>query len=118
MSLLRKLRQQKKRRTQRVRKRVVTTGLPRVSVFRSAKHMYGQVIVDAERKTVASYSTLQMKDDAKGDKKAIAHAIGLELAKRALKEGVSQAAFDRGPFLYHGRVKAFADGLREGGLKI
>jgi len=118
VSLLRKLKQRRERRKLRVRKEFAKSDLPRVSVFRSAKHLYGQLINDDAGKTIVAFSTVQMKDDIKGDKKSVAHAIGVELAKRAIKEGVSQAAFDRGPFLYHGRVKAFADGLREGGLKI
>jgi large subunit ribosomal protein L18 len=118
VSLLRKLKQRKNRRKLRVRKSVTNGDMPRVSVFRSAKHIYGQLINNDTGRIIAAYSTLQMKEDIKGDKKAEAHAIGVELAKLALSEGVLQAAFDRGPFLYHGRVKAFADGLREGGLKI
>ncbi len=91
--------------------------LPRVSVFRSLKHIYGQVIDDANQKTIASSSPVSVKE-VKGDKKAIAKAIGKELALRAKKKGVDQILFDRGPYRYHGRVKAFAEGLREGGLQI
>lgn len=117
MSLERKIAQRRKRRASRVRKVVTATGLPRISVFRSANHIYGQLIDDTAHKTLASCSTLVLKN-IKGDKKVVAHAVGLELAKKALKEGIAKAAFDRGPFLYHGRVKAFAEGLREGGLQI
>ena len=117
MSLRRKIAQRKERRVMRVRKVVTATGLPRISVFRSAQHIYGQLIDDSSHKTLASCSTVVLKK-IKGDKKAAAHAVGLELAKRALKEGISKVAFDRGPFLYHGRVKALAEGLREGGLQV
>ncbi len=79
--------------------------------------MHAQIIDDAVQKTLASCSSLQLKDLA-GDKTAVARAIGLELAKRAQEQGVSAVVFDRGRFLYHGRVKALADGLREGGLKV
>ncbi len=117
MSLRKKIANRKKRRIQRVRKAVKTSNMLRVSVFRSAKHIYGQLIDDNEGKTLASCSTLVLKKLA-GDKKAVAHAVGLELAKRSLEKSISRAFLDRGPFLYHGRVKAFADGLREGGLQI
>ncbi|MGE0206599.1 MAG: 50S ribosomal protein L18 [Candidatus Babeliales bacterium] len=118
MSLVRKLKKRKERRALRVRKAFDASDLPRITVFRSAKHMYGQLINDASGETVASYSTLSLEKKIKGDKKAVAHHIGVELAKKALGEGIKQVVFDRGAFLYHGRVKAFADGLREGGLKI
>lgn len=118
MSLERKIAQREKRRKFRVRSSFKRTDLPRISVFRSAKHIYGQLINDVENKTIVSYSTLQAESELKGDKKQIAHQVGLELAKRALEQGIKEVGFDRGPFLYHGRVQAFADGLREGGLKI
>lgn len=116
MSLERKNNVRKKRRAQRVRWRFKKQStLPRVSVFRSAKHIYAQLIV--EGKTQVSYSTQELKD-LKCDKKARAHQVGLELAKRAIDKGVEKIAFDRGCFLYHGRVKQLAEGLREGGLKF
>lgn len=117
MSLRKKIAKRKIRRKLRVAKGLKASDLPRVSVFRSAKHIYGQVIDDANQKTLASSSTIKIKE-LKGDKKVIAHQIGQELAKKALEKGVKEVVFDRGSFLYHGRVKAFADGLREGGLKI
>ena len=80
-----------------------------VSVFRSASHMYAQLIDDAQHKTLASCSSIELKKS--GTKKEVAHAIGKELAQRALKAGVQEAIFDRGQFLYHGRVAALADGL-------
>ena len=118
MSLLKKQKLGKRRRTFRVRNKVKAGGvLPRVSVFRSLKQMYAQLIDDAAGKTVASCSSLELKPVA-GNKKKTAHAVGLELAKRAKDKGVVAARFDRGPFQYHGRVEAIAQGLRDGGLKV
>ena len=116
MSQERKDKVRKKRRASRVRWKLSrTSALPRVSVFRSLKHIYAQIIDDG--KTHASCSTLEL-EKLSGDKKTCAHKVGLELAKRALSNGISQACFDRGQFLYHGRVQMLAQGLREGGLKI
>jgi len=106
------------RRALRVRAKVKRYGMPpRVSVFRSLKHMYAQVIDDMNQRTVASCSSLEM-ENLTGDKTAVAKAIGLELAKRAKEKGVDTVVFDRGRFKFHGRVKALADGLREGALKF
>jgi large subunit ribosomal protein L18 len=106
------------RRILRVRSKVKRYGMPpRVSVFRSLKHMYAQIIDDMNHNTLVSCSSLEM-DTLKGDKSAIAYAIGLELAKRAKEKGVDKVVFDRGRFKFHGRVKALADGLREGALKF
>lgn len=90
---------------------------PRLSVFRSLNHIYGQVIDDITGTTLASFSSLQLTS-AKGDKKAIAKQVGLELAKIARSKNIEQVRFDRGGYLYHGRVRALADGLREGGLNV
>jgi large subunit ribosomal protein L18 len=106
-----------KRRALRVKghiKRVST--LPRISVYKSLKYIYAQLIDDATQKTLASCSSLQLQST--GDKKARAHAVGLELAKRAKEQGVEAVVFDRGKFKYHGRIAAVAEGLREGGLKV
>ena len=106
------------RRVLRVRAKVKRYGMPpRVSVFRSLKHMYAQIIDDMSQRTVASCSSLEV-NDLKGDKTEVARAIGLELAKRAKAKGVDAVVFDRGRFKFHGRVKALADGLREGTLKF
>lgn len=106
------------RRTLRVRSKVKRYGMPpRVSVFRSLKHMYAQIIDDMNHSTLASCSSLDI-EPLKGDKTAVAYAIGLELAKRAKEKGVETVVFDRGRFKFHGRVKALADGLREGTLKF
>ena len=102
----------------KVRKKISGTGeRPRVAVFRSVQHIYAQIIDDMNRQTIASCSSLELSD-VKGDKSAVAHAIGLELAKRAKAKGVDAVVFDRGRFKFHGRVKALADGLREGTLKF
>ena len=103
MSLERKRNQRRKRRTLRVRAKFVSA-LPRLSIFRSLNHIYGQIIVELK--------------NLSGSKSEKARAVGLELAKRALENGVAKAAFDRGRFLYHGRVKALADGLREAGMQL
>jgi large subunit ribosomal protein L18 len=118
VSLIRKAKQRRKRRELRVRSSLTSKRhLPRVSIFRSLKHFYGQLIDDVKGVTIASCSSLEL-EKLSGDKKNIAKSVGMELSKRSLKKGISEACFDRGRFLYHGRVKLFADGLREGGLKI
>ena len=96
-------------------------GRPRLSVFRSSKQIYAQVIDDARGVTLASASTLE-KSNREGLKtgadKAAAEQIGKLVAQRAVEAGVSEVVFDRGAYMYHGRVKALADGAREGGLKF
>ena len=109
------------RRKRRVRGnlRGVSAGRPRLSVFRSNRHIYAQVIDDARGVTVAAASSLEkmMRDDLKGgsDKQA-AKRIGTLIAERAVAAGVTEVVFDRGGYLFHGRVKALADAAREGGL--
>lgn len=117
MSIERKQAQRTLRRAMRVRKKVKASQALRISIFRSAKHIYAQIIDDAQSKTVASCSSLELKK-LTGEKKEIAHAVGKELAARALKSGVTGGVLDRGQFLYHGRIKALAEGLREGGLNL
>lgn len=117
MSLERKVAARAHKRALRVRKKLKSAGLPRISVFKSLNQIYAQIIDDQQHKTVASCSSLELKG-IKGNKKDVALAVGKELASRALKGGVSKAVLDRGSFLYHGRVKSLADGLREGGLHI
>lgn len=118
MSEQKKLKQQKTRRTFRVRNRLLSRGeKPRVSVYRSSKQIYAQVIDDSAQKTIASFSSLNLKN-AKGDKSEIAKQVGQELAKLAKGKSVEVVFFDRGSYRYIGRVKALADGLREGGLKF
>jgi large subunit ribosomal protein L18 len=109
------------RRTRRVRTalRAVSSGKPRLSVHRSGKHIYAQVIDDIAGKTVAAASTLdkELKGKANATKDGAA-AVGKAIAERAKKAGVSAVVFDRGGFLFHGRVKALADAAREGGLEF
>ena len=110
----------RQRRHLRVRAKVSGTAQrPRLNVFRSNEHIYAQVIDDAAGTTLASASTLDK--DLKGKTSATkdgAAAVGKTLAERAKKAGVSQVVFDRGGFLFHGRVKALADAAREGGLEF
>ena len=95
------------------------SGKPRLSVHRSGRHIYAQVIDDAAGVTLASASTLDKDVKGKaGATKDGAAAVGKALAERAKKAGVSQVVFDRGGFLFHGRVKALADAAREGGLEF
>ena len=109
------------RRKHRVRRtlRKVSAGRPRLSVFRSNRHIYAQVIDDGRGVTVAAASSLEktMRDDLKGGSdKAAAKRIGTLIAERAVAAGVTEVVFDRGGYLFHGRVKALADAAREGGL--
>ena len=97
------------------------TGRARLSVFRSSKHIYAQVIDDAKGETVAAASSIEktMRDGGKtGANIDAAKAVGKLVAQRALEKGVKDVVFDRGGYLYHGRVKALADAAREGGLKF
>jgi large subunit ribosomal protein L18 len=113
--------QQKKsnRRAMRVRSRLrkVGSGRMRLSVSRSSKHISAQIIDDANGVTLAHASTLE-KDAAGGAKSEAAQAVGKLIAERAKKAGVTDVVFDRGRFLFHGRVKALADAAREGGLNF
>ncbi|HZD27465.1 MAG TPA: 50S ribosomal protein L18 [Xanthobacteraceae bacterium] len=109
------------RRTAKVRRNVRRAGgkRARLSVFRSSKHIYAQVIDDAHGQTVVSASSLEK--DMRGSLKTganieAAKAVGKRLAERAAAKGVKAVVFDRGGYLYHGRVKALADAAREGGL--
>jgi large subunit ribosomal protein L18 len=109
------------RRRRRVRSalRARASGKPRLSVHRSGRHIYAQVIDDAAGKTLASASTLdkdlKVKTGANADAAA---AVGKAVAAKAKKAGVDKVVFDRGGFLFHGRVKALADAAREGGLEF
>ena len=104
------------RRHKRIRAKVSgTKETPRLAVFRSAKHINAQLIDDESGVTLAASSDTATK---KGTKLARAKATGLDLAKKAKEKGISRAVFDRGGFLYAGRVKALADAAREGGLQF
>ena len=109
------------RRRRRVRSalRARAAGKPRLSVHRSGRHIYAQVIDDAAGKTLAAASTLDKEVKSKtAATKDGAAAVGKAIADRAKKAGVSSVVFDRGGFLFHGRVKALADAAREGGLEF
>ena len=108
------------RRQARVRRGVqaAARGRARLSVFRSSKHIYAQLIDDAKGQTIASASSMEksLRDAGKGADIAAAKAVGKLLAERAKEKGVKDAVFDRGRYLYHGRIKALADAAREAGL--
>ena len=110
----------RRRRHQRVRKKVQgTAARPRLSVFRSNRHIYAQVIDDATGKTLAAASTVEkdVRETATATADA-AKAVGRRLAERAQSAGVTAVVFDRGGFRYHGRVAAVAEGAREVGLEL
>jgi large subunit ribosomal protein L18 len=116
-------RDQKSKRAGRTRFKLkaVSSGRPRLSVFRSSKNISAQIIDDAAGKTLASASSLDktLKSDiAKGADKDAAAKVGKALAERALKAGVKDVVFDRGGYIFHGRIKALADAAREGGLNF
>ena len=110
---------QKRRQRVRTALRQRAAGRPRLSVHRSGRHIYAQLIDDAEGKTVAAASTLDKDLKGKsGSTAEAAAAVGKAVAAAATKAGVKQVVFDRGGFLFHGRVKALADAAREGGLEF
>jgi len=111
------------KRAQRIRRQIkkVAGDRPRLSVHRSSKHIYAQVIDDANGHTLAAASTLEkdLKGSIKtGADQAAAAAVGKLVAERAVKAGVKEVVFDRGAYIYHGRVKALAEAARESGLKF
>ncbi|NDW03723.1 50S ribosomal protein L18 [Jiella pacifica] len=112
-----------RRRASRIRRSLkkVANGRPRLSVHRSSKNIYAQIIDDAAGRTLASASTLEpsLRGDLKtGADVAAATAVGKLVAERAKEAGVTDVVFDRGAFIYHGRVKALADSAREAGLNF
>lgn len=116
------IRRRRIRRRLHVRRSVIgTDSRPRLSVFRSGWHIYCQIIDDHEGHTIAAASTLEEDIRAAGKNYATVDAakqIGKLIAARALEKGIKMVVFDRGPYKYHGRIKALADGAREGGLKF
>ena len=109
------------RRKKRTRFRVVTNaaGRPRLSVFRSGRHIYAQIIDDRAEATIAAASTNEKEDKApKTWNVAAAGTVGKKIAERAIAKGVKQVVFDRGGYIYHGRIKALAEAAREGGLEF
>ena len=113
------VRQARERRHKRVRKRVFgTADRPRLVVFRSNRGIEAQLVDDVEGKTLAAASWLQLKKSFKGNKTDQAAEVGKLLAQNAKEAEIEEAVFDRGGYLYHGRVKALAEGAREGGLRF
>ena len=112
-------REARQRRHRRVRGKVQGTAeRPRLAVFRSNRGIEAQLIDDVAGKTLAAASWLQLEKSFSGNKSEQAGEIGKLLARNAKKAGIEHAVFDRGGYLYHGRVKALADGAREGGLSV
>ena len=113
---------QRLRRHRRIRKRISgSAAYPRLCVFRSARHIYAQIVDDEQGKTLVSASTLskEIREKGKtGNKTAVARLVGELLAGKALAAHISQVVFDRGGFKFHGRVKALAAGLVEKGVKV
>ncbi len=102
----------------RIRRKLAgTTERPRLNVYRSLNHIYAQVIDDQKGETLVSASTLSLKVKTGGNV-AAAKEIGKAVAAAAMKQGIKKVVFDRGGFLYHGRIKALADAAREGGLEF
>ena len=107
------------RRHRRVRGKVSgTSECPRLDVFRSAKHIYAQIIDDTTGKTLVAASSLEKGFDGYGGNAAAAGKVGEAIAKKALDKGIKKVVFDRGGFVYMGRVKALAEGARKGGLTL
>lgn len=116
MSVQKKIAMRKKRRAFRVKNSIKGKGL-RVSVFRSLKHIYAQIIDDTSHKTLVSFSSKHISKKS-GVKKEVAKQVGKELAALAQSKSISKVCFSRGSYKYHGRIAALADGLREGGLTV
>ena len=108
------------RRANRVRRQIkaVANGRPRLSVHRSSKNIYAQVIDDVAGVTLASASSMEKEFEGAGNNIEAAKKVGLAVAKAAKAKGIDKVVFDRGGYLYHGRVKALAEGAREGGLEL
>ena len=108
-----------KKRQSRTRHRLGTHGTrPRLSVFRSGKHIYAQVIDDTQAVTLASASTNEKEAKGKGYNVDAASSVGKKIAERSIAKGVKQVMFDRGGYIYHGRIKALADAARASGLEF
>jgi large subunit ribosomal protein L18 len=109
----------KLRRARRVRAQLKTgQAKPRLSVFRSSRHIYAQIIDDVSGKTLVSVSSLSIKPKTKSQKTDVAILVGTELAERAKRAGIARVVFDRGKYAYHGRIKALAEAARAGGIKF
>ena len=107
------------RRHARVRRKISGTAeCPRLNVFRSSKHIYAQIIDDLAGTTLVSASTMDKDFTEYGGNVEAAKAIGVKIAQKAIEKGITKVVFDRGGYIYHGRVKALAEGAREGGLVL
>ena len=107
------------RRHRRVRGKISgTAARPRLDVFRSAKHIYAQVIDDEQGVTLVSASTMDKDFNGFGGNVEAAKKVGENIAKKCLEKGITEVVYDRGGFVYHGRVQALAEGAREAGLKL
>ena len=103
----------------RVRNKISgTPQCPRLNVFRSAKHIYAQLIDDMNGVTLAAASTMDKGFEGFGGNKEAAHKVGVAIAQKAKEKGIQDVVFDRGGYVYHGRVKDLAEGAREGGLNF
>jgi large subunit ribosomal protein L18 len=109
----------RKKRHRSTRKRIAGTAeRPRLAVFRSAKHIYAQVIDDDQKKTLVATSDQKMEKAGDDDKKARAKKVGADIAAKCKAAGIEKVVFDRAGYKYHGRVSALAEGAREAGLKF
>jgi len=109
----------RQRRKQRIRKKISgSTERPRLTVYRSNKQIYCQVVDDGQGTTLASATSLGVAKPGEGGKSAVATAVGEAVAAACLAKGIDQVVFDRNGYIYHGRVKALAEGARKGGLKF
>ena len=110
---------QRLKRHRRVRAKISgTPERPRLDVFRSEKHIYAQIIDDVNGNTLCSASSVEKGFEGPGSNKEAAKKVGLTVAERAKEKGIEEVVFDRGGYIYHGRVQALAEGAREGGLKF
>jgi large subunit ribosomal protein L18 len=111
--------QQRLKRHKRVRSKITgTANRPRLAVYRSNAHISAQIIDDEQGKTLVAASTYEKSFEGLGSNKEAAHKIGLLIAERAKEKGISAVVFDRGGYVYHGRVSELAEGAREGGLEF
>jgi large subunit ribosomal protein L18 len=111
--------ERKQRIKRRIRKRISGTALmPRLCVFRSNSGIYAQVVDDKTGKTLVAASSMEKDFKATGNKVEVSHEVGKVIAQKAKAAGIETVVFDRGGYLYHGRVKSLAEGAREGGLKF
>ena len=110
---------QRKKRHKRVRGKISgTPERPRLNVFRSEKHIYAQIIDDTKGVTLCSASSLEKDFEGSGSNKEGAQKVGKHVAERAVKNGIEEVVFDRGGYIYHGRIKELAEAARESGLKF